>query len=192
MDVSARYANGMVREIRSLRKGPLLEYPKFLFCGSFNPIHAGHISIVNFIFRKFHTPVDLEISCFNVEKQAINPDEAFRRWVNIKADCKGSPAFNRLYVTDDARYLEKARYFPDVTFVCGFDTMKVLAEGKYYSDFQAAIDEFDDLGIKWLAFPRKDITIDFDRVPVKLSKNITVVSKEDFPLIDMASRDLRK
>ena len=101
-------------------------------------------------------------------------------------------------MTEDARYLEKARILPEVTFVCGFDTIKTLATGQYYQDmdFNEVIDEFDELGIKWIVFPRykEDGVLssaeDFKDFPEKLLKNINII--EDFTPMKISSRELRK
>lgn len=176
-----------------------LDYPQFLFCGSFNPLHIGHIRIADYIYRKYGVPVDFEISLNNVDinKGIINLEEAkkrFKEMYNLR-----TPAFSRLYITDDARYLEKARCFPEVTIVCGFDTISALLHGDYYEDdFQEAMDEFDELGIKWLAFPRGPADGrfgkpgDFNGFPQQLLKNITIVSVDEMPLMNISSRQIRK
>jgi len=171
-----------------------LEYPKFLFCGSFNPLHEGHVAIVDFIYKKYGTPVDFEISHNNVEKASITVDEMRKRWEQMRSLAKLS--FGRLYMTDDARYLEKAEIFPDVTFVCGYDTMKALADGKYYKeDFNEVIKRFSELGTKWIVFPRQkdDGTVsgpeDFKDFPEELLKNMEIVT--DFQPVNVRSRDIR-
>lgn len=172
-----------------------LDYPKFLFCGSFNPMHEGHVSIVDYIYDKYGFPVDFEISHNNVEKASITVDDMRKRWEQMRSLAK--PSFGRLYQTDDARYLEKARIFPDVTFVCGFDTIKALCDGRYYKeDFNEVINRFNELGTKWIVFPRQkeDGTIsgpdDFKDSPAELLKNITIVT--DFEPVNISSRELRK
>lgn len=172
-----------------------LEYPKYLFCGSFNPLHEGHVAIVDYIHKQYGVPVDFEISHNNVEKDSITVDEMRRRWEQMRTLAK--PSFGRLYMTDDARYLEKAEIFPDVTFVCGYDTFKALCDGKYYKeDFNEVVKHFEEHGTKWIVFPRQkeDGTIsspdDFSNVPVELLKNVTIVT--DFLPVNVRSRDIRK
>ena len=175
-----------------------LDYPQFLFCGSFNPMHAGHIAIAEFVYKKFEAPVDFEISLHNVEKFSIDLEEVKRRYNQMFK--LRTPAFGRLYITDDdARYLEKAYQLPEVTFICGFDTIRALCDGRYYKskEFEMAIQEFNELGIEWLVFPRKkedgnhSAPDDFRDFPPDLLKNITIVTSDEFPPIDIASRELR-
>jgi nicotinic acid mononucleotide adenylyltransferase len=184
----------MLLDIIKLGDYPL-EFPKFLFCGSFNPLHEGHIAIMDYIHKRYGYPVDLEISFNNVEKNSIDHHEVRRRCAQIRELSK--PSFGRLYMTDDARYLEKAEIFPDVTFVCGYDTMKALADGKYYKeDFNEVIKRFSKLGTKWIVFPRQkdDGTVsspeDFKDFPEELLKNMEIVT--EFQPVNVRSRDIRK
>ncbi len=173
-----------------------LDWPKFLFCGSFHPLHAGHIAIADYIYSKYGVPVDFEISHHNVEKGFTDMAEIKRRHQQMTTLYK--PSFSKLYVTDDARYLEKAEIFTETTFVCGFDTISALCDGRYYKDqdFNDVVKQFDELGTKWIAFPRQkeDGTIstatDFKDFPPDLLKNITIV--EDFSPLNISSRQIRK
>ncbi len=186
----------MLRGILGFGNENALNYPKFLFCGSFNPLHEGHIAIADYVFNQYGVPIDFEISLHNVEKRSIDLNEINRRHMQIASLYK--PSFGRIYITDDARYLEKARTLPEVTFVCGFDTMQALCSGCYYKEtsFSEVMKEFDELAIKWLVFPRHkgDGTIselsDLKYFPTYLLENTKFVS--DFKPINISSRELRE
>lgn len=173
-----------------------LNYPKFLFSGSFNLMHDGHIAIADYIYSKYNVPVDFEISFNNVDKPSITKDDVYLRY-KVMVE-KRKPSFGKLYMTDDARYLEKARVLPDVTFVCGFDTIKALADASYYKEdkFDNVLQELNDLGIKWLVFPRHkedgklSTEEDFKYLPRLLLRNLKIAT--DFKAINISSSELRK
>ena len=82
--------------------------------GSFNPVHQGHLNLLNVAEELTGLRGIFELSCANVDKPAIEKADALRRAAAIK----DVP----VALTRAPRFIQKAGLFPKTTFAVGFDT----------------------------------------------------------------------
>lgn len=92
----------------------------YIFPGSFNPIHAAHIKMCNYVFKKTNKKVNLEISLQNVDKLSIDHIEAEDRAKQIFL-CN-EKSINKVIFTQAPKFHQKVELFPNSTFLMGADT----------------------------------------------------------------------
>ena len=100
--------------------------PAGLLCGSFNPLHPGHLLLAAVAERRLGGPVQFELSAANVDKPDLPADEVARR-------VRQFDGVGRVWVTRAATFVEKARLFPGAAFVVGFDTAVRVIDPRYYA-----------------------------------------------------------
>lgn len=127
--------------------------PKAILSGSFNPLHDGHLELLQVAAKLLDHPVAFEISAPNVDKPDIAPKTIVERLSQFAGRW---PA----YATNAPTYLEKARLFPDTVFVIGFDTAERVLHPRYYQNsegaLQAALYQIAELGCSFLVAGRQD------------------------------------
>lgn len=125
--------------------------PQFLFPGSYDPRHEGHVEIAQYVKRTFDADVEYELSLENVDKPALEFHETLNRLFQfIDGDV--------IWLTESATFAEKAQLFPKVTFVVGVDTIIRVADSKYHSDedsHRQAIERIVEAGCSFLVFGRQ-------------------------------------
>ncbi|MEN6407938.1 MAG: hypothetical protein ABFC77_15900 [Thermoguttaceae bacterium] len=129
---------------------PTDRMPEVLFPGSFNPPHAGHRRMADIACQWLGQRPTFELSIENVDKPPLDFLEIERR---LKLFSPDEP----VCLTHAATFLEKTRLFPGATFVVGLDTLRRVAETKYYADEAAgrrALEEIAGRGCKFLVFGR--------------------------------------
>jgi hypothetical protein len=124
--------------------------PQALFAGAFNPLHVGHRRMAEIARETLQQSVALEISILNVDKPPLDYLEIGRRLGQFPNDVA-------VYLTRAATFEEKSRLFPGATFVVGTDTLRRIAEPRYYGGPPArdcAIERIAQRGCRFLVFGR--------------------------------------
>jgi nicotinic acid mononucleotide adenylyltransferase/nicotinamide mononucleotide (NMN) deamidase PncC len=128
--------------------------PKVIFPGSFNPLHQGHLDMVNTAFDVLGVAdVDCEISLKNVDKPNLDLISLERRLkqFTVASNLRGR---SHVWVTNAPTFVEKAALFPGATFIVGYDTAKRIHNPKYAGDINEVMAVFEKNDTKFLVFGR--------------------------------------
>ncbi len=168
-----------------------------LLPGSFRPLHEGHRAMARAAAHLVGRPCDFEISLTHPEKPALD-------YLAIRSRLAPFAGLGeRVVLTTAPTYLEKARLFPACTFVIGHDTALRVVDPRFYGSVparDAALDELERLGARFLVFGRvdtsgtfRDLTPDqFDgAVSGFLARVATPVPGDRFRL-DISSSEIRR
>ena len=179
-----------------------------VFPGSFDPWHAGHVAMAQYVEDKYgHRPF-YELSITNVDKTQVK---------RYSARIRTLPCcfLGKLIVSRAATFVEKARLYGGVQFVVGIDTIARIGNSRYYSDDKVndasgdkqrdiALQELSDRGCRFIVFGR-EMSTDFqtgakdDKIymeleqltlPPLLHQMCEGVPENEFRY-DQSSRDLR-
>ena len=150
-------------------------------------------------------PVDWEISAANVDKPALSADELqprIKQLARILLKSK-APAVT-IWITMAPTFAEKADIFHGATFIVGADTIRRIADLRYYDHdpkkMSVGIRRLVESGSRFLVFGRIDQTpqsqvrefqsLDGIVLPEELRAICDSVDESEFRE-DIASRDLR-
>eukprot|EP00612_Vaucheria_litorea_P002947 CAMPEP_0171462112 /NCGR_PEP_ID=MMETSP0945-20130129/6285_1 /TAXON_ID=109269 /ORGANISM="Vaucheria litorea, Strain CCMP2940" /LENGTH=420 /DNA_ID=CAMNT_0011988583 /DNA_START=169 /DNA_END=1428 /DNA_ORIENTATION=+ len=125
-----------------------LPKPSLVLPGSFNPLHEGHIGLLQAAQRclmrteneaKFgkkiskNLPMIFELAVENADKGTLSKNEVLRRKDQFKEiNLTKSGEIYSLALTKATLFLQKARLFPGCVFVVGADTVSRILNPKYY------------------------------------------------------------
>lgn len=121
-----------------------------LFAGAFNPIHRGHCGMAQVAEELTGQKVEYEISILNPDKPPID----FTQMKERVEQFKDRP----VWLTRTPTFSEKAKLFPRATFIVGVDTLRRIADPKYYANDPAAclaaLERIAVRGCRFLVFGR--------------------------------------
>jgi nicotinamide mononucleotide (NMN) deamidase PncC len=124
--------------------------PRGLIPGSFNPVHAGHHELRTVAEDMLGGAVAFELAIANADKPRLDFHSIELRLAQFEGEL--------LAITGAPLFLDKARLFPDTTFVVGVDTAARLIDPRFYGDSQARMDaalaELRTLGARFLVAGR--------------------------------------
>jgi hypothetical protein len=125
-----------------------------IFPGSFHPTTDNHKQIAEAAARFTGKQVIWEISIINADKPPID-------YISLSKRVQTIPHRN-LLLTRAPKFTDKAKLFPNSTFVVGADTWNRICDPKFYpstgtyeGSVQEALDYIQSRGVKFLIFQRK-------------------------------------
>ncbi len=131
-----------------------------ILSGAFNPRHQGHRRMAEVAEQIYGLRVEYEISLDNVDKSPLDYYELDRRLAQFGPE-------EVVWLTRAATFVEKADLFPGSTFLVGTDTLRRIANPKYYGSQTACQQAWQRIaaqGCRFLVFGR-DWGIGFIRLP---------------------------
>lgn len=171
------------------------EKSNFVYPGSFNPLHDGHMAIINHGARRDANKtktVDLEISIRNVDKPLLDYNDIIGRVVQFY----GYDQIGGVYITNMPTFYDKACYFKDVKFMVGMDTLQRICDIRYYPEFTYISDATSRLRTKMTANKSKFLAYERPSVGNILASSfrayVDVDSAKNFTPVDISSTQLRK
>jgi hypothetical protein len=149
--------------------------PEAIFPGAFDPLHAGHRRMAEMGREILGRPVAMELSIVNADKPPLSYAEIQRRLA-------GFPPGQAVWLTRAGTFEEKSRLFPAAVFLVGSDTLRRIAEPRYYpggrSACLGALRRIAGRGCRLLVFGR-DTGQGFVRLPdLDLPKVLAGICRE--------------
>jgi hypothetical protein len=175
----------------SLRHAPPL--PEAILSGSFNPFHQGHQALGVVATQRLGLDVDFELSISNVDKPELDAAEVAKRLTQFRSHFA-------VWVTRAPTFIEKARLFPGVVMVVGYDTARRILDPQYYRGDarlrDAALRFLRDRDCSFLVAGRADpngtfLGLDDLDIPPEGDGIFDGLSESEFRL-DVSSTELRR
>ena len=110
--------------------------PRLIFPGAFNPMHDGHIAMSELAQKEVNEEVFFEICIQNVDKTPLSYHQ-IKKTIDQFSDSKN------WVLTKAGKFSEKAKLFPNCTFIIGADTLVRIFDERFYASRREMIEEFE-------------------------------------------------
>ncbi len=199
--------NDFAQSVRELQHGRITHFgitdhgqtlvqaapPPVLLSGSFNPLHDGHLKLATVASAMLGENVAFELSVTNADKPPLPVKDALHRLAQFAGRYE-------VFAANAPTFIEKARLYPGITFVVGFDTAARILQPHYYGNSQEgmeeAIEEIGKLGCRFLVAGRALNGKDFRQVedlaiPSRLQSLFSGIPPDLFRK-DVSSTEMRR
>ncbi len=125
--------------------------PTAILSGSFNPLHEGHIQLAQAAARHSGLSVAFECTAVNADKPPLPPETLLNRMAQFAGRWP-------IFASTAPTFVEKARLYPGIPFVVGFDTAVRILQPRFYGDstknMHSALSEIQSRGNNFLVAGR--------------------------------------
>ena len=168
---------------------------RIIFPGAFNPLHQQHAAMAEKVSELTGQKIDLELCVRNVDKPALNYQEINARVAKLKS-LSGNNWLQDVLLTSTPTFAEKSNWFPNSTFLVGWDTFRRISDVKY-GNLDDVIQTFQNNKTNFIVFHRvlnskSSVDENINQIHPELLKISKIYDADVLPLVDMSSSQIRK
>ncbi len=116
----------LIRQTTGELHSEFADRPRGILCGSFNPLHEGHLRLRELAERILGEAVWFELTVVNADKPPLDVSTVLSRCRQFSS--------HAVLLTTAATFVEKATELPNTVFVVGYDTAVRILEPRFYGD----------------------------------------------------------